>query len=153
MHRLFRLPAVIMTVVVMSAMFLASPARADYDWYYGNSYGYPYGYYGYHHPRHARYRATFLPRPSHILPPRIVYAPQIIPQRDPQVIYVRPSEVVVVRPQFQYVQDGSMGRPHKYNDDYCREYTEHVDIGGRLTESYGTACLEPDGSWHIRERR
>lgn len=34
-------------------------------------------------------------------------------------------------------------------DDYCREYTRTVSIGGRLQDAYGTACLQPDGSWMI----
>lgn len=34
---------------------------------------------------------------------------------------------------------------------YCREYSQLVRIGNRMRESYGTACLQPDGSWHIVE--
>jgi surface antigen len=30
---------------------------------------------------------------------------------------------------------------------YCRPYSQAVNIGGRLQESYGTACLQPDGTW------
>lgn len=33
--------------------------------------------------------------------------------------------------------------------DYCREYTRTVYIGARAQEAYGTACLQPDGSWMI----
>ncbi len=32
---------------------------------------------------------------------------------------------------------------------YCREYQRAVWIGGRRSEVYGTACLQPDGSWQI----
>lgn len=32
---------------------------------------------------------------------------------------------------------------------YCREYTNRVVVGNRTQESYGTACLQPDGSWKI----
>jgi surface antigen len=32
---------------------------------------------------------------------------------------------------------------------YCREYTNHVVVGNHTQESYGTACLQPDGSWKI----
>jgi surface antigen len=43
--------------------------------------------------------------------------------------------------------------PVIYLDDtvgnYCREFTQMVRIGNRMQESYGTACLQPDGSWHI----
>lgn len=34
---------------------------------------------------------------------------------------------------------------------YCREYTNRVTVGGRVQESYGTACLQPDGSWQIAD--
>ena len=34
-------------------------------------------------------------------------------------------------------------------DDYCREYTRTVYIGARAQDAYGTACLQPDGSWMI----
>ncbi|MDR3450307.1 MAG: glycine zipper 2TM domain-containing protein [Alphaproteobacteria bacterium] len=37
------------------------------------------------------------------------------------------------------------------NGTYCREYSQTVRIGGRARESYGTACLQPDGSWRIVE--
>jgi len=39
---------------------------------------------------------------------------------------------------------------YSYSDDSClqeREYTTTVLIGGRNVEAYGTACLQPDGSW------
>lgn len=32
---------------------------------------------------------------------------------------------------------------------YCREYTQTINIGGEKHKSYGTACREPDGSWRI----
>jgi surface antigen len=32
---------------------------------------------------------------------------------------------------------------------YCREYSQRVWIGGAVRESYGTACLQPDGSWRV----
>lgn len=33
--------------------------------------------------------------------------------------------------------------------EYCREYTRTVYIGSNVQEAYGTACLQPDGSWMI----
>ena len=35
------------------------------------------------------------------------------------------------------------------SNDYCREYTRTVYIGGRSQDAYGTACLQSDGSWMI----
>lgn len=32
---------------------------------------------------------------------------------------------------------------------YCREFTQTINIGGRSEEAYGTACRQPDGSWQI----
>ena len=32
---------------------------------------------------------------------------------------------------------------------YCREYQATIIVNGQPRPSYGTACLEPDGSWHI----
>lgn len=33
--------------------------------------------------------------------------------------------------------------------EYCREYTRTIVIGGRKQQGYGTACMEPDGTWRI----
>lgn len=33
--------------------------------------------------------------------------------------------------------------------EYCREYTQTVTIGGKTQKGYGTACLQPDGSWRM----
>ncbi len=32
---------------------------------------------------------------------------------------------------------------------YCREYTQTINVGGRSEEGVGTACRQPDGSWKI----
>lgn len=39
---------------------------------------------------------------------------------------------------------------YRYSDSSClqeREYTTTVRVGGKNVEAYGTACLQPDGSW------
>lgn len=33
---------------------------------------------------------------------------------------------------------------------YCREYNGQVIVGGRYQQSYGTACMQPDGAWQIQ---
>ncbi len=33
--------------------------------------------------------------------------------------------------------------------EYCREYQQTVNIGGRDEQAYGVACQQPDGSWRI----
>ena len=35
------------------------------------------------------------------------------------------------------------------SENYCREYSQQIRIGNRIQESYGTACLQPDGTWRI----
>ncbi len=35
------------------------------------------------------------------------------------------------------------------NGTYCREYTQTINVGGRLEEAYGTACRQGDGTWKI----
>lgn len=32
---------------------------------------------------------------------------------------------------------------------YCREYQAMMRVGGRLQPTYGTACMQPDGSWEV----
>ena len=32
---------------------------------------------------------------------------------------------------------------------YCREYTQTINVGGRIEEAYGTACRQDDGTWRI----
>jgi surface antigen len=34
--------------------------------------------------------------------------------------------------------------------EYCREFSQGVTIGGQMQPSYGIACLQPDGSWKIK---
>lgn len=35
------------------------------------------------------------------------------------------------------------------SEEYCREYTTEVRVGGEVRSAYGTACRQPDGSWRI----
>lgn len=37
------------------------------------------------------------------------------------------------------------------SEEYCREYTTEVRVGGQTQSAYGTACRQPDGSWKIVE--
>jgi hypothetical protein len=46
--------------------------------------------------------------------------------------------------------DNTYAVPQTYSDSSClqeREYTTVVQVGGRSVDAYGTACLQPDGSW------
>ena len=33
--------------------------------------------------------------------------------------------------------------------EFCREYTQTIEVGGQTEEAFGTACRQPDGSWKI----
>jgi surface antigen len=33
---------------------------------------------------------------------------------------------------------------------YCREYEQEIIVGGERQKSYGTACRQGDGSWHLQ---
>lgn len=35
------------------------------------------------------------------------------------------------------------------NGRYCREFQQQVIIGGRQETAYGSACMQPDGSWEM----
>lgn len=54
-----------------------------------------------------------------------------------QPVYASPPQPVYIQPA-AYEEPG-----------YCREYTRNVRVGGRLVQSYGQACQQPDGTWHI----
>lgn len=35
--------------------------------------------------------------------------------------------------------------------EYCREYSQTINVGGKTERGYGTACRQPDGTWKIVE--
>lgn len=35
------------------------------------------------------------------------------------------------------------------NGEYCREFTQKIYVGNKVSEGYGTACRQPDGAWKI----
>lgn len=73
------------------------------------------------------YEETYLP-PSYVM---TYYAPN----------YVAPPAPQPPPPSTIYVDDSS--------GSYCREYSQQIRIGDQVQESYGTACMQPDGSWKI----
>ena len=69
----------------------------------------------------------------------------------PRVVYTQPY--VYTQPQPVYYNSTPIQyqtQPSLTNDGrYCREYTKQVLVGGRMQESYGSACMQPDGAWEI----
>ncbi|WP_119420964.1 hypothetical protein [Desertibaculum subflavum] len=122
---------------------LPQPAAAD-SFSFSYSTGRPYyghRHYGHRHygpPRHAYYyygpRFYYPPPPPRVVyyyppPPPVFYVP--VP-RGPAVA-AHPTSPVFQTPQGQH----------------CREYQANLNIGGAVQPSYGTACLQPDGTWRL----
>lgn len=40
-------------------------------------------------------------------------------------------------------------RTYETGGTYCREYTQTINVGGRLEEGHGRACRQGDGTWQI----
>lgn len=86
----------------------------------------------YHGPR-----TTFYFRPVYREPPPVVVYRQAPP---PVVVYTEPAPVTVSPASPAYTD--ARGRT-------CREYQTTVTVGGTPQPAYGTACLQPDGSWRV----
>lgn len=116
---------------------LAGPAAARSSVYVGVGVGLgPYYPAYHHHYRDYRY-----------YPPAVVYAP-------PPVYYAPPPPVVYAPPPVVYapppVAANPAGPAYVGRDGrQCREYQSTAMVAGRPQAVYGTACLDPDGSWRI----
>jgi hypothetical protein len=71
--------------------------------------------------------------PAYYYPPPYYYAPP------PPVVYAPPP--VYGAPPAPVYQSG--------NGQTCREYQTTVMVDGRPQPGYGTACLQPDGTWRM----
>lgn len=105
--------------------------------------GRSYYYSGYAEPAvsYYGYQQTYVAPPAPP-PARVVYV-----QPEPEVVEYRPMPTGVITQ--GYVGGDTGGRSS--SSGYCREYTQQVRIGNRVQESYGTACLQPDGSWQMTQ--
>lgn len=72
---------------------------------------------------------------------------------EPQPVYIQPQVVEYYTPQSRavVVESDYMGPPPPRRSRHCREFTQTIRIDGQVRESYGTACLRPDGSWQIEQ--
>jgi surface antigen len=84
-------------------------------------------------------------------------APYVAPPAapPPQVIFVQPEQVDYYAPRRRavLVEEGYVGPPppKQHRRRHCREFTQTTRIDGQVRESYGTACLRPDGTWQIEQ--
>ncbi len=100
------------------------------------------------------------------------YVPNYVaPQPPSQVVFVQPPQQSYYVPTYEqpvyyaptyaqptsvYVEGSYVGAPppprhgpRHHRDRHCREFTQTVRIDGQVRESYGTACLRPDGTWQM----
>lgn len=133
----------LMALSAVAVISAPAPAHAD-----SFAFGYSSGHYPrhYHHPRHyhrhrgydARYVYVAPPPVYYYPPPRVVYAPA-----PPPVYYAPPPAVVYQQPQTL------PGGPLQAAQNHCREYQSTTIVNNQQVQSFGTACLQPDGSWRI----
>ncbi len=74
------------------------------------------------------------PPPVYYYPPPPVYYPPVV---------VAPAPVVAQPP---VVAPAAPPPPQTGN---CRQYKGDATVDGKNQPFYGTACLQPDGKWHI----
>ena len=102
--------------------------------------------------RHDRGWRHESPRRQHVSRPRTVVSfnfrhPSYY---HPRSYYHAPRVVYVPQPQVIYLNDNNSRAVDNDDGRYCREYQSVARIGGTSRQTYGTACLEPDGSWEIQ---
>lgn len=85
--------------------------------------------------------------------PRYRHERRVIVVPPPRVVYVAPPEVVYMpapQPAAPPVPATAASPVYQAADGrYCREYQATITVEGRPQASFGTACLQPDGSWRI----
>ena len=99
------------------------------------------------------YSGGYAYAPSYVPPTYSTPNYVTLPAPPPRVVYSVPNEVVVMPAQSPDYTEAPVYMDSDYDegDDprYCRQFTQRVLVNGRLQEAYGTACLQPDGSWRV----
>jgi len=72
--------------------------------------------------------------PAYYYPPPVYYPPP--------AYYYPPPAPAYAAPPYQAGGEQAQGQT-------CREYQSTTIIDGRQQATYGTACLQPDGTWRI----
>ena len=86
-------------------------------------------------PAEARTFVSFGVGLPFFAPPPVVYAPPPVVYAPPPVGYAPASAPAAYAP-----------APASQT---CREYQSTIQVNGQPQQSYGTACLQPDGTWRI----
>lgn len=124
----------LVTAAGLGAALLLWPGSASADSFY---LGYSAGHRHRHHHRHHRYHHHHWPRYHH----SYYYAPPVYYPPPPPVVYLPAPPPLAVSPTSPAYRAAD-GR-------YCREYQATVTVNGVPQPTYGTACLQPDGTWRI----
>ncbi|HUK60666.1 MAG TPA: hypothetical protein VLV50_15655 [Stellaceae bacterium] len=82
-------------------------------------------------------------------PPPIVYAPPPVYYVPPPPVVYSPPPVVYTTPAPAAAVTAPPAAPTTAANPYCREYQSTTMIDGAPQTMYGTACLQPDGTWRI----
>lgn len=98
------------------------------------------------HERSSQPKVVYAPPPTYYAPAPsgYYYAPPPPPQ--PAYAYY-PAQPAYAPPAPAYAAPPPA--PVGYSTANCREYSGTITIDGREERSYGTACLQPDGTWRI----
>jgi surface antigen len=81
-------------------------------------------------------------------PTTVVQQPPVVYQSAPQGYYAAPVAAAPVTGNGWY-QPVAQAAPAQGSCMQTREYQTKVLVGGQSVDAYGTACLQPDGSWQF----
>lgn len=143
-----------------------TPARADgfhpvgHRHHHGGHHHGDWGRHGWYGPRvYAPPPAIWFALPPVVIrpappPPVVVYAPPppgfVYAPPPAGFVYAPPPPGFVYAPPPPAVTDEPAGPVYRApNGQYCREYQTTVRVAGASRPGYGTACLQPDGTWRI----
>lgn len=98
--------------------------------------------------RNNQPKTVYAPPPTYYAPAPsgYYYAPPPPPQ--PAYAYY-PAQPAYAAPAPAYAAPAPAPVSPGYSTANCREYSGTITIDGRQERSYGTACLQPDGTWRI----
>jgi len=140
-----------LAVGAVLALFLigvADSAQAGRGRHWGSGYG---GWHGWHSRGYGdwhgwRGHGGWGPR-SHFNFGIILSAPALLPPIYRPPVYVRPPAVIVAPGRINAIPTTPTYVTPSGN--HCREFQSSGVIAGRTQPIYGTACLQPDGSWRV----
>lgn len=131
------------------ALVPLSAAQADWDRHDRGGRGHDRGYHR-DYNRHDRHVSHYS-RPRTVVSFNFggpVYRPYPYPYYRPARVIYAPAPAVVSR-EVVYINNSNSREISSDDGRYCREYQAVSKIAGTSQQTYGTACMQPDGSWEI----